>query len=822
MQLNKSRNKINLLIFLALLSFAFFLLHIFNLENLSKNQNNLLKQSYNKLAFLQNIYIDVKNIESGQRGYLISGDSLFLNSYYKGFSDLQQDKELCINSFNEDELIQTQYDSILYFIDQKILFSKEAVEIKNNFGSDSAQGFIATGRGIFLMSQIDNKVNDAQNYFLYSIDQLTTKNLEHFFDRRNNLIIIVIIFSFIFIIFYFLLNKYYLIQVRKEKDLKYNQAVFNNIYDAIITTDLNYNIVKWNDYAQKIFLYKEEEVIGKSLFAVLKIKDEDNQLERIVEEFKKNNKWIGELINHDKNDKQLHVEVSASILSDENQRPIGTVSVIRDVTENRKIKNNLQQRSHQLEFDLQEKFNELTHTNERLSYILNATNDAIWDWEIGTEMIWGNRQYLQLLDLSVGEFVSYSSFISKIHQDDRAELSSSFDKIIQEKKSSSISEFRFLMPNGDLKYFLNKSIYIFNSEGNPVRVLGALQDITIQKQIQAQIINEKEISDGIINSLPGLFYLFNKEGKYLRWNENTKIVSGYTDEDMINQNPLDFFPQDQRALLEDKINRVFTFGSDNVEADLLTKNNERVPYYFTGTFIKYNGQDCMMGVGIDISEKVNTQNQLRELAVHIQNIREEERKSISREIHDELGQQLTGLNMEVSWVKKNINNPSAASEKIDHIIVGIKNSIKTLQTISTKLRPSVLDDLGLIAALEWQCEEFQKRYLIQNNFVTNIRIIDIPAEISTAIFRIYQESLTNILKHAKANRVESSLFLESERLILSIADDGIGFEEKEIVEKKSFGLLGIKERTLLLNGTFEVSAANGKGTNIVVKIPVSV
>ena len=120
---------------------------------------------------------------------------------------------------------------------------------------------------------------------------------------------------------------------------------------------------------------------------------------------------------------------------------------------------------------------------------------------------------------------------------------------------------------------------------------------------------------------------------------------------MSTQNPLNFFPEEQRALVESKISNVFSSGFDTVEADLITKSNQRIPYYFTGTYIKYNHEDCMMGVGIDISEKTNTQNKLRELAIHIQNIREEERTTISREIHDELGQQLTGLNMDVVWLK---------------------------------------------------------------------------------------------------------------------------------------------------------------------------
>ncbi len=823
MQLKKSRKRIHLLLFLALLMIIYFIYQVFQLEILSKKQNTSLHRSVQKLAFLQNIYVDVKNIESGQRGYLISGDSIFLSSYYKGFEDLKNDREFCLNEFDVDELKQTQYDSILFLVDQKISFCKDAVDIKNRFGIDSAQNFIATGKGIYLMSQIDNKMISAQNYFLSNFDDQTLRNEKYFFNRRNNFVVIAFLFSIVFIIFYFLLRKYFSLQIKKEKDLNYNRALITNIYDAIITTDIHFNIIKWNIYAEKIFLYSESEVIGKNLFSVLNIMDENNRLSNIISEFHDTKKWVGELINHDKNGKKIFVQVSASVLKDENNQPIGTVSVIRDIT-NIKLNNDiLQRQSNLLKNDLQVKLRELTFINERLFLISKSTNDAIWDWEIGTDRIWGNELYLNLLDKREGDFVSYDYFVSKIHEEDRMILRQSFDKTIHEKNTTSISEFRFNMPNGEQRWFINKSLYVFNNNGNLIRVLGALQDITIQQEIQAKIISERQITEGIINSLPGIFYLFNKDGKYLKWNHNLLNITGYTEKDMQAIHPLDFFSEYQKELVQRKINNVFLNGSDIIEIELITKNNDIIPYYFTGTFIKYNNEDCLMGVGIDISEKTKTQNQLRELALHIQNVREEERTSISREIHDELGQQLTGLNMDISWLRKNISDPSSQiSNKIELIIDNIKKSIKSLHRISTKLRPSILDDLGLIPAMEWQCEEFEKRFNIHAEFVSDIPNLETSPEISTTLFRVYQESLTNILKHSNATNVEASLVLESGLIVMTVKDNGIGYDESLIKNKKSFGLLGIKERTLLLNGTFSIKGEKGIGTTVIIKIPYNV
>ncbi len=822
MQLKKSRTKIYFFLLLALLLIIVFVYQVFQYEQTSKKQNLQLQQSLLKLSNLSNVYIDVKNIESGQRGYLISGDTSFLTNYYRGLNDLKNDREFCLNLFDANEIQQTKYDSLILLIDQKITFSKDAVEIKKQFGIDSAQHFIASGKGIYLMSLIDNKMIEAQNYFLSTFNTQTFRNEQHFFRRRNNLIVISLLFSVIFILFYFLLKKYFSLQLKKEKDLKYNQSLVSNIYDAIISTDLEFNITKWNFYAERIFLYKDSEVIGKNLFTILNIVDENNQLENIIRDFHKNKKWVGDLINHDKNGRKIFVHVSASVLKDENQQTIGTVSVIRDISENRSLHSSLQQYSNLLEKDLQIKLQELTYINERLSLISKATNDAIWDWETGTDRIWGNELYLNMLDKKEGNFVSYNYFISKIHEDDRIQLRQGFEKIINQKKpTSSMAEFRFTMPNGEQRYFLNKSLYLFNTIGDVTRVVGALQDITIQKEVQQKIISEKEVSDSIINSLPGIFYMFNKNGKFIRWNKNTLIITGYTNEELEALHPFDFFTDDQKAFVSEKINRVFTQGSEVVEAELLTKTKQRISYYFTGNYIRYNNEDCVVGVGIDISDKINTQKQLRELALHIQNVREEERKSISREIHDELGQQLTGLKMDISWLSKKINNSDdLISSKIDSINQTVKNTIKSLQDISIQLRPSILDDLGLVAAMEWQCEEFEKRYNISSNFDSDLNNLDIPSDIATTIFRVYQESLTNILKHSKANMTEASLTLESGLLVLIVSDNGIGFDVNNILHKKSFGLLGIKERTLLLNGSFDIKAESGLGTILTIKIPI--
>lgn len=214
--------------------------------------------------------------------------------------------------------------------------------------------------------------------------------------------------------------------------------------------------------------------------------------------------------------------------------------------------------------------------------------------------------------------------------------------------------------------------------------------------------------------------------------------------------------------------------------------------------------------------------QLRALAAALQSAREEERSRIAREIHDNLGQALTGLKMSLSWLHKKL------SEKGDEVVRSeiasmsklIDTTIQTVREISTDLRPGVLDDLGLTAAIEWQAQEFQTRIGIRCRFTTSLENITLDKHHSTAIFRILQEALTNVARHANANRVNISLRENADNLILEVRDNGKGITENEVSNPRSLGILGMKERALLLGGDVKIIGTLEKGTTVSVQIPV--
>ncbi len=215
--------------------------------------------------------------------------------------------------------------------------------------------------------------------------------------------------------------------------------------------------------------------------------------------------------------------------------------------------------------------------------------------------------------------------------------------------------------------------------------------------------------------------------------------------------------------------------------------------------------------------------QLRALSNYLQYVREEERTRIAREVHDELGQALTGLKLDLSWLATKLaaRNREPVQQKIKTMTDHIDETIQTVRRIATELRPGILDSLGLIAALEWQANEFQSRTGIPCVVTTTVADTLWDQQFSTGVFRIFQETLTNVIRHAKATRVEVSFAEESDSLVLIVKDNGRGISEEEIANTRSIGLVGMRERARLIGGELVLQGTPGRGTTVTLRVPLN-
>ena len=213
--------------------------------------------------------------------------------------------------------------------------------------------------------------------------------------------------------------------------------------------------------------------------------------------------------------------------------------------------------------------------------------------------------------------------------------------------------------------------------------------------------------------------------------------------------------------------------------------------------------------------------QLRSLTAHLQTVREGERTSIAREVHDELGQQMTSLKMEIGLLKNRTEKEFPdISKKAELMMEMINEAIKTIRRIITSLRPGILDDLGLEAAIEWQAKDFENNSNIECLLITVIDKERLSPNINTTVFRIFQEALTNVKRHANATKVNAKLITDNNMLSLEIADNGIGISDERKANKTSFGLLGMKERAAMLNGLVDIKRLQEGGTKVTLKIPL--
>jgi len=238
---------------------------------------------------------------------------------------------------------------------------------------------------------------------------------------------------------------------------------------------------------------------------------------------------------------------------------------------------------------------------------------------------------------------------------------------------------------------------------------------------------------------------------------------------------------------------------------------------------------AMAGTGQDITERKQIEEevgrshqQLRRLSAHLEGAREDERARMAREIHDELGGTLTGLKMDLAQLRRAAGTLDArALEKLDAFAQAIDQSVETVRRIASELRPAILDDFGLLAAMEWHLGEFERRSGLKCTWSCSIDDLQLPAEAAIAVYRVFQESLTNVARHAAARQVAVSVNASDGRLVLQVTDDGRGISREEVLGTKSLGLTGMRERIGLLGGKLDIEGAPGQGTTVLVELPLN-
>ena len=441
---------------------------------------------------------------------------------------------------------------------------------------------------------------------------------------------------------------------------------------------------------------------------------------------------------------------------------------------------------------------------------------------------------LQFTNFHLQEYTGYSRAemmdmdpLDLVHPDDRDRAVIDASNMIKGLRFSPY-EYRLLSKDGETRWILETVVPIM-FKGKKA-VLGNSLDITEYKSAKVSLQEFDALKASILDAIPhAVVGLENRQINFA--NTAVEEVFGWKPEELIGKSVTLFYRNEKEA---EEIGRYFYSSLEHQRTFVSEFNCRRKD----GRDILCRMRSARIGDELrqrrivityeDITEQrmaeqelANSREKLRNLSIHLQSVREKESTRIAREIHDELGQSLTALQMDLAWLSVSIPHTDLLlGTKIQKMKNLVDTTIESVHRISTELRPILLDDLGLIAAMEWQAGEFRSRTDIQCDARFDLKESVVEKDLATAIFRIFQETLTNIVRHAHATLVRVRLLQKGNELRFDVSDNGIGITEKDIDNPSSFGIVGIRERVNLWGGTVHITGKPYKGTKVSVRIPI--
>lgn len=473
--------------------------------------------------------------------------------------------------------------------------------------------------------------------------------------------------------------------------------------------------------------------------------------------------------------------------------------------------------------------NELAESENRLKTMVQNEPECVKLMDEEGYLLDMNPAGLAMIEADNLEMVKGKKIESIIKEPYRAAFAELSENVFKGKQGK--MEFEITGLKGTQRWLETHAVPLRNADGKIISLLGVTRDITESKIAEE---NEKLLTQKVLKGAEIAHFGFidwNLITNEMNFSQQANEIYGITEE-----------PQDRAAFINKVVHpEDVTLVNENLELALQGLKEYNIDHRIIrpdGSIKWINARAelyrneagkpiRMFGTILDITDNKNAElkikaynEQLRLLTTHLQNIREEERTRIGREIHDELGQQLTAIKMDVAWIQKNTaDKKEAISGKLKNIIGLLDGSNQSVRKILSELRPGTLDNNGLPEAMEWHAKQFTASTNIPVVIKNSEPDLKLHEDIATCIFRIFQESLTNIMRYAQAKKVLISLNIIDKKITMTIEDDGIGFDIGVVQSRKTFGILGMRERVRSLDGQFELNSAPGKGTKISISLP---
>ena len=654
---------------------------------------------------------------------------------------------------------------------------------------------------------------------------------------------------------------------RSAKALWENKEIFQSIssaaQDAIIMMDGRGNVTFWNEAAERIFGFAKNEIIGKQLHHMIMPARHLEAFDRGFALFKKSGqgKVIGktlELAALRKDGLEFPVELSLSAVK--LQGEWCAVGIIRDIAQRKLIEEELLKAHSDLERRVKERTADLVMANEQLKreieerkgvetglrvskerfdLAVRGSKDGLWDWHITTNRVYASLRLRELLGYQDSEFSeSFGDWASNLHP---GYYNRVLDALHNHLEKDEIYDVEYLYRNrvGQYRWLHSRGQAIYDKEGMPIRMVGFISDITERKQGEEALRKSEVKYRLLLNNLPSIIYRGFKDWAVEFVDDKIELLTGFNKEEFnsrrIKWSDL-IIKEDHKTARQSFLRALKTDKSYVREYRIKTKAGEVHWMQDRGQILcDKNGQiEYVSGVFFDINESKRTEEalqksekELRILSSQLLSAEETERKRIARELHDGIGQALSAIKFSVENTIEELRTESVNSkvESLESIIPLTQKTIEEVRRIVRDLRPSILDDLGILATIAWFCREFESIYsTIRVEKEITVKEHEIPAMLKTVIYRIMQEAFNNAAKYSQADLIRFYLKKTGDKIELAINDNGQGFDiEETIYDKNSmrgFGLASMKERAELSGGSFTIKSAKGAGTNIQAIWPV--
>ena len=507
----------------------------------------------------------------------------------------------------------------------------------------------------------------------------------------------------------------------------------------------------------------------------------------------------------------------------------------------------------------------IKETNAKLARAQRLAHIASWEDYLPTgELHWSDEMY-HIMGLDATKPPNIEDVMILFPQEEKERFRKAVNSAISDGEPYSM-DYKIIRPDGMVRYIHDEGEIAYDDSGTATWMFGTTQDITDRKFAEQKIIeSESRYHDLFEHSVvPILEEDFSEVKKLFDRLKKKKVknfrlyFNNHPDKVALCASLIKITDQNRTSLdflgIKDQKNFVLElpafFNSDSLKVfgeELIALAEGKMDFESDFPIQMPDGKLKQLHISvqvdpgyykslarvlvswIDITDRINyeqilmkSSQELRKLTQHMEELRENERATIARDLHDDLGQRLTALNMDIAWIKSRMGVQSRAVEnKIKGMVKILNGTIESVQKISYGLRPSILDDLGLYSAIEWQLSEFKKSTGISFSLSFVPKEIDMENKISLAVFRIIQESLTNIARHAQATKVSVNLKCDLNSLKLVVRDNGIGINKENLNSNLSFGLIGMKERAGTYGGEVTFRSKPGEGTVVTLTIPMN-